>query len=131
MVYVALKTGLRIGELLGLEWGDIDLKAQIISVKRSIVKGITGSPKSNKVRYIPFSTQTGEVLQKWKKVSGPVFTKIGIPINQKSPYRALWRYRDRAGLPRVGWAYLQTYVCITTSHKGSANAFDPRASWSF
>jgi len=72
-------------------------------VKRSIVKGITGSPKSNKVRYIPFSTQTGEVLQKWKKVSGPVFTKIGIPINQKSPYRALWRYRDRAGLPRVGW----------------------------
>jgi len=37
LVYVAAWTGMRLGELLGLKWGDISLEHEFISVQRSLV----------------------------------------------------------------------------------------------
>jgi len=37
LIYVAAWTGMRLGELLGLKWGDINLKHEFISVQRSLV----------------------------------------------------------------------------------------------
>ena len=37
MVFVAVFTGLRVGELLGLKWSDIDLQKMVVHVVRSIV----------------------------------------------------------------------------------------------
>jgi integrase len=34
MVLVLLRTGMRIGEALGLQWGDIDFNGRFIEVKR-------------------------------------------------------------------------------------------------
>lgn len=51
---LTITTGLRQGELLGLEWGDIDLSASTLSVRRTLyqLKGefLTGDPKSEKSR---------------------------------------------------------------------------------
>ena len=35
LVFVAVSTGLRLGELLGLRWGDVDLEARTASVRRT------------------------------------------------------------------------------------------------
>ena len=36
LYYVALTLGLRLGEILGLQWGDIDWQAQTISIRRQV-----------------------------------------------------------------------------------------------
>ncbi|HZD24217.1 MAG TPA: site-specific integrase [Acidimicrobiia bacterium] len=68
----AAMTGLRREELCGLQWGDIDLTAAVLSVKRARVQvdggaPITKGPKSPASRrVVDFDTGTREVLKAWK-----------------------------------------------------------------
>ena len=39
-------SGLRVGELLGLKWEDVDFERNLIHIKRSIVKQRIGPPKT-------------------------------------------------------------------------------------
>ena len=57
-------TGLRLGELLGLEWGDIDFPASAIRVRRSYnPQGrATAAPKSGKVRSVPMVGEVASAL---------------------------------------------------------------------
>jgi integrase len=55
MILVAPRTGMRIGELLALQWQDLDLVAGRFTVRRNVVWGHLGTPKSGKSREIPLS----------------------------------------------------------------------------
>jgi integrase len=46
---VALKTGLRVGELLALKWQDIDLVAAHLIVRRTLWRDQEGSPKGARI----------------------------------------------------------------------------------
>ncbi|MCU0680559.1 MAG: site-specific integrase, partial [Planctomycetes bacterium] len=48
MLLFSLRTGVRIGELLALEWQDINFNDRTVVIRRNIVKGNIGSPKNNK-----------------------------------------------------------------------------------
>lgn len=41
-IFLSLKTGLRVGELAGLQWGDIDFEAGFLTVRRTIERIYTG-----------------------------------------------------------------------------------------
>jgi integrase len=53
MVHTALKTGLRLGELLALRWEDIDLVSGRLIVRRSLWHNKEGSPKGGRTREVP------------------------------------------------------------------------------
>jgi len=57
------RTGLRIGEVIGLKWGDIDFNGRFIHVQRGISRGKPESPKNGKTRKIDMSTQLTEALK--------------------------------------------------------------------
>jgi integrase len=59
----ALRTGLRLGELLALEWGDIDFRGGFIEVRRAYVEGRMTSPKSGKSRRVDMSPQLAETFK--------------------------------------------------------------------
>jgi integrase len=44
----ALHTGMRLGELLGLQWGDLDWRAKQVRVRRSVYRGLFYTPKSRR-----------------------------------------------------------------------------------
>ncbi len=67
LVAVGFRTGLRIGELLGLQWGDIDWTKGTLRVRRNVSRLRVGSPKTRKHRTVPLSAQTLEILQGHKK----------------------------------------------------------------
>jgi integrase len=51
----AVRTGMRMGELLGLQWGDIDFRGRFIEVRRAIVRGVVVPTKSGKIRRVDMS----------------------------------------------------------------------------
>lgn len=64
LVIVGLETGLRVSELRGLQWGDVDWRKGSVMVRRSIDDaGNVGSPKSGKRREIPLSERATTALQ--------------------------------------------------------------------
>ncbi len=76
MFYLALATGLRIGELLALKWEDIDLKAGKLLVKRTLWQGVEGTPKGGRRREVPLSVQTVTMLKAHRHLIGAyVFSK--------------------------------------------------------
>jgi len=54
---IAACTGLRLGELLALRWRDLDLKAGVLTVSRSISAGKETSTKSRRTRTVPLAEQ--------------------------------------------------------------------------
>lgn len=70
MVLFTLRTGVRVGELMALRWEDIDFERKNVTIRRSIVNGIIGSPKSNKTRTIPLTDDVLIVLKAKKFTSG-------------------------------------------------------------
>ena len=48
----AVRTGLREGELLGLQWGDVDFKGGFIEVRRGIVRRQVSTTKTHKIRRV-------------------------------------------------------------------------------
>ena len=63
MVLTLARTGMRLGEVLGLQWGDIDFNSRFITVQRGLSKGKVGTPKNGKIRKVDMSSQLTETLQ--------------------------------------------------------------------
>jgi integrase len=63
MMLTALRTGLRIGEIIALKWADIDFENRLIEVKRSYVKKRMTSTKSGKARSVDMTPGLAQVLK--------------------------------------------------------------------
>ena len=60
-------SGLRVGELLGLKWEDVDFKKNLIHIRRSIVKQKIGPPKTEaSQKPIPLNQELAKALRLWK-----------------------------------------------------------------
>jgi len=68
----ALRTGLRLGELLALEWGDVDFRSRTIVVRHSFTRGETTTPKSGRFRNVPMSGQVASALRGARHLRGPL-----------------------------------------------------------
>lgn len=101
VIFTALKTGLRLGELKGLEWPDINWTTRTLHVRRAYCahsKTLT-SPKSNKERVIPLVDELQSLLLQKRKQSGAVFTDDrGERFNVKRLEREIGRACKRAGM---------------------------------
>jgi integrase len=60
----ALRTGMRLGELIALEWRDVDFEARLIHVRRAWVGGRSTTPKNKQRRKIDMSLKLTEALRK-------------------------------------------------------------------
>jgi integrase len=61
----ALKTGMRLGELLGLRWGDVDLADAIIRVRWSWSGGRLAAPKNHERRDCDLTGDLVDMLGAW------------------------------------------------------------------
>lgn len=62
---MALKTGMRQGELLALTWGDADLTTAVIRVRRTITDGYLGTPKNHEQRDVDLTSDLVDLLGWW------------------------------------------------------------------
>jgi len=77
-VYVVITTGLRVSELLGLKWSDIDFVDGEIDLHRGVVRQNIGEMKTEASRKpVPLDSQLAEVFIAWRSVC---------PYNQDGDY---------------------------------------------
>lgn len=70
MVFLAATTGLRVSELLGLKWDDIDFQSQEIHLNRGVVHQVVGGLKTETSRKpLPLDPDLAESLLAWRGVS--------------------------------------------------------------
>ena len=121
LYFLAIHTGLRQGELLGLRWSDVGLDQGILQVRRirSAAKGTPTftTPKNNKGRSVRLTPQAVQALRDHRKRqieerlkqaghwhdTGLVFTStIGTPLNRHNVFgRSFKPLLRRAGLPDI------------------------------
>jgi integrase len=57
-------TGMRLGEAIALNWGDIDFHSRFIVVSKTITEGIEGTPKTGASRRVPMTIELAETLKR-------------------------------------------------------------------
>lgn len=108
LILIALRTGLRVSELLGLEWPDIDFNRQLLCLRKSLVRGVFTSPKNNRERFIPLTPQVCHALEQIRKPSGLLFcNKKGRPFSYYKVRKRLIRVCEQAGIRPIGWHKLR------------------------
>lgn len=108
MVLCALRTGMRLGELLALRWADVDFERGMLVVRRSRTGGVESSPKNNRIRYIPMSPDLRESLLARRRHSDHVFPREqGGPLSTWSALDQLREAAHRAQLRHFGWHVLR------------------------
>src|SRR3989344_8004811 len=103
VIMTALKTGLRRGELVALQWQDINWHNHTLSIRRSWCDTKKGfdTPKSNRERHIPLTDELYATLFQRKKTTGFVFIENGKRIESKQINRKLSEICDNAGLREI------------------------------
>jgi integrase len=75
-----LRTGMRIGELQALQWGDIDFQSRFIEVKRSWRKKRMTETKNRKRRRVDVSPHLADTLKDLRLIQKKKALKNGRPI---------------------------------------------------
>ena len=107
-------TGLRVGELLALRWGRIDLNARLLRVVETVYDGHFDQPKTKRsARTIPIGTETAVILAGICPAAvdpkALVFaTREGLPLDRWNLLRKhLKPAAKKLGLPGVTWHLLR------------------------
>src|SRR5918993_5496172 len=91
---LAVTTGMRIGEMFGLKWSDVDLDAGTVQVRRTVAAdGTVNPPKtSSGRRTIRLSKLAVRALSSHLRSSEWVFSsKAGTPINVCNFHKNSWK----------------------------------------
>lgn len=131
-ILLCLFTGLRVGELCGLTWGDIDFSSGILSVKRTVQRinkrgsseVIVGSPKSKtSIRIVPIPSFLLDLLLQTRR-SNKIFLVSGTekPIEPRTiqyRFKAVLKDCQLRNVPFHLLRHTYATVCIE-------NGFDPK-----
>ncbi len=118
MAVLAMNTGLRISEILGLRWEDVDFMQRTLTIQRSVVGKYEGETKTlASADVLPLHEMLVQELQGWKlreqSVNGWLFGNIdtGHPYHADSlRVKHLEPAGRAAGIPKLGWhAFRHTY----------------------
>jgi integrase len=129
ILVLAVSTGLRQGEILGLRWSDIDLDRGTLTVRRTLHQDMTFGPtKAKRERLITLSGALRDMLVSHRRrnalesLRAPIGTKSslglvfvnsdGRPVNRAVLLQSFKRLCRREGLPAITFHELR-HTCAT------------------
>jgi integrase len=122
LIVLAVSTGLRLGEALGLQWKDIDLARRQLRISKSLqrvsgqgqVLSETKTRRGRRSLVLPVKTVEALLAHRtqqsaWRRAAGSSWTQrdfvftsgSGQPLDQRNVLRAFRRVLRRAKLPRM------------------------------
>jgi len=121
IVLLGGEAGLRCGEMMALQWTDIDLAKRQLWVKRSEWKGKVTVPKGGRARLVPLTSRLAEALRSHRHLKGErVLTEDdGEPLTQKVVQVCVRRAARLANLENRGVHVLRHTFCSHLAMKGA------------
>jgi integrase len=132
LLLCAVRTGLRQGELIGLQWSDVDFAGQFLEVRRAVVRRRETPTKTHNIRHVDLFPQLARVLQALKETRqleasltdrpmpdwvflSPAGHRMTNELIRKSFYACL----DAAGLRHVRFHDLRHTFASLLIHQGA------------
>jgi integrase len=121
IVLLGGEAGLRCGELMALEWTDIDLSKRQLWVRRSEWKGEVTVPKGGRPRLVPLTSRLAETLQTQRHLRGDrvLAHEDGQPLTQKVVRGHVQRAARLANLANRGVHVLRHTFCSHLAMRGA------------
>jgi integrase len=118
---LAVTTGMRNGELLGLQWKDVSLADRTLRVRRPVFNGVMSSPKTLAGnRTIRLSGLAVAALEEHRLAAGQhagewIFpSRKGTPLSVHNAHNRSWKpLLERAGLPASTRMHDLRHTCAT------------------
>jgi integrase len=113
--------GLRCGEMMALEWTDVDLDRRQLHIRRSEWKGNVTAPKGGRKRVIPLTSRLAGALRSYRHLMGPrVLCRVdGKPLTQKMVQNQVRRAARLANLANGGVHILRHTFCSHLAMRGA------------
>jgi integrase len=108
-VVLALKTGMRLGELRAVRWQDVDLAGAKVHVRRNLWRNHEGTPKNGRSRTLDLPASAVAALKAHRHLRGErVFANLDGADYSVGEWRyGLYKACRRAGLRDAGWHVLR------------------------
>jgi integrase len=120
IVLLGGEAGLRCGEMMALDWNDVDLTKRQLRVQRSDWKGHVTATKGGRVRFVPLTVRLAVTLRAHRHLrSARVLTqRNGLPLTQKIVQDYVRRAARRANL-KPGVHRLRHTFCSHLAMRGA------------
>jgi integrase len=113
--------GMRVGEIVALEWADIDIERRQISIRHSDWRGQLTTPKNGRGRFVAMTERVATALRKHRHLrSARVLCKEdGRPITRQGAWSRVRYAAHRANVP-TGVHILRHTFCSHLVMRGAA-----------
>jgi integrase len=120
VVLLGGEAGLRRGEMIGLEWTDVNLTKRQLCVARSDWRGHVSAPKGGRICYVPLTKRLAAALQATRHLRGPcvLCDNEGKPLTQKVVQVMMRRVARRANV-KPGVHILRHTFCSHLAMRGA------------
>ena len=121
IVLLGGEAGLRCGEMIALEWADIDLGTRQLCVERSSWDGHVTAPKGGRLRYIPLTVRLATALSEHRHLRSPLVLcdERGKGLNRKVVRGWVRRAARRTHVQHDGVHVLRHTFCSHLAMKGA------------
>lgn len=121
VILLAGEAGMRCGEIMALEWRDVDLVKNQFCVARSDWKGHVTSTKGGRIRYVPLTTRLAATLRAYRHLRGArvVGERDGAPLTQKVAQCIVRRAARKANVTPEGIHVLRHTFCSHLAMRGA------------
>ena len=127
-----LRTGLRAGELLALQWSDVNWRGGYVQIHRNLVRGQLTTPKNHQRRRVDLSRQLQVALRLWRRRERVAWLQKGLPrpdwmfasvsgtaLDESNVRKAFNRLLDAADLDRRGPHQMRHTFASQLLHDGA------------
>src|SRR5206468_1664123 len=121
IVLLGGEAGLRCGEMMALEWPDVDLQKRQICVQRSEWKGHVTVPKGGRLRYVPMTVRLATALREHRHLRGRrvLCLRDSTTFSADMVKHAVERAARRAGVNESGVHRLRHTFCSHLAMRGA------------
>ncbi len=121
IVLLGGQAGLRCGEMIALEWGDVDLANSQLCIQRSEWRGHVTVPKGGRLRHVTMTARLAKALQEHRpsKSKRVLCGSDGSPLTQDVVGDHVRRAARKAGVPVSGAHRLRHTFCSHLAMRGA------------
>jgi integrase len=122
MILLGADAGLRLGEIVALEWKDIDLRSRRLTVERSDWRGQVNAPKGGRSRNVPLPKRLTDALKANRGLRSERVLSLndGSPITRDRVIKAIRGAERAAGIRDAGVHVLRHTFASHLAMKGAA-----------